>query len=142
MKKKKYLKINKILDKYNFSNFLAVQNYGIFSGDQNLHKTITIVSLIEQIKNVEGDIIEFGVWNGNTSFLIKKIIDLKKINKKIYMVDHFKGLQNFSFKDKNAVKHKNKYAGNYHLIKEVINFFNFEKIKIFSNDILNFDLKI
>ena len=58
------------------------------------------------------------------------------------MVDHFKGLQNFSLKDKNVIKYKDKYIGNYNLIKEVINFFNFKKIRIFSNDILNFDFNI
>ena len=40
-------------------------NIGLFVGNQSLFKLLTIYELIKDIKHVKGDIIEFGVWNGN-----------------------------------------------------------------------------
>ena len=37
---------------------------------------------MKEIKDVKGDVIEFGVWNGNNIILMKKIADFLKINKK------------------------------------------------------------
>ena len=39
MNKNKYIKIKKLLDKTNVSNFESVQNYGLYSGDKNFFKT-------------------------------------------------------------------------------------------------------
>ena len=70
MNTKKYKNIKKLIKKYNFSKFNLISNYGLFSGDTNLFKTLTIYDIIKRVKNLNGDIIEFGVWNGNTSLLI------------------------------------------------------------------------
>ena len=76
--------------------------------------------MIEQVKDVKGDIIELGVHNGNTSLLIKKILDIFNIKKKLYLLDHFKGLINFQKKDTLlSKKHLGKYKGD----KEKIKFF-------------------
>ena len=72
---KNYRKILKLINKYNFTKFDLITNYGLLSGDTNLFKTLTIFELIKRTKNVQGDIIEFGIWKGNTSFLIKKILE-------------------------------------------------------------------
>ena len=66
-----YKKILNIIKKFKISNFDLITNYGLFSGDTNLFKTLTIKYLIDRTAQVKGDIIEFGVWRGNTSFLIK-----------------------------------------------------------------------
>ena len=79
---KEYKKITKIIHSYKFSNFELISNYGLFCGDSNLFKTLTIKEILDRVKNIKGDIIEFGVWKGNTSFLIKKIIDIFQIKKK------------------------------------------------------------
>jgi len=79
---KKYKKITNIINSYKFNNFQLISNYGLFCGDSNLFKTLTIKEIVDRVKNVKGDIIEFGVWKGNTSFLIKKIIDIFEIKKK------------------------------------------------------------
>tara|TARA_B110000238_G_C15936560_1_gene357050 strand:+ start:332 stop:550 length:219 start_codon:yes stop_codon:yes gene_type:complete len=55
-----YKKILKIADKYNFNKFDLITNYGLFSGDTNLFKTLTIHELLKRTQNVKGDIIEFG----------------------------------------------------------------------------------
>ena len=135
MKLKKYKTIDKFAKKLNFSDFDLITNYGLFSGATNLYKTIKIIEVIESIKNIPGDIIEFGVWNGNTSLLIKKVLDIKKIKKKIFLFDHFKGLQHFSKKDPNlSIKFKKKYEGNKLKIKKIIKFFNLKNIKIIDKD--------
>ena len=79
---KKYKKIINIINNYKISKFELISNYGLYSGDTNLFKTLTIYDIVKRIKNIKGDIIEFGVWNGNTSFLIKKILDVYRIKKK------------------------------------------------------------
>jgi len=131
----KYKKINNIIKKYNISKFELITNYGLYSGDTNLYKTLTIYDLIKRIKNIKGEIIEFGVWNGNTSLLIKKILDIYKIKKTIYLFDHFKGLTHYSKNDpKNSLKWKNKYKGRKSFILEFVKFFKLKKIKIIEHD--------
>ena len=135
MNLKKYKTIDKFAKKLNFSDFDLITNYGLFSGATNLYKTIKIIEVIESIKNIPGDIIEFGVWNGNTALLIKKVLDIKKIKKKMFLFDHFKGLQHFSKKDPNSsIKFKKKYEGNKLKIKKIIKFFNLKNIKIIDKD--------
>ena len=95
---KKFRKIVSFKKKYKLTDFDLINNYGLFSGDTNLFKTLTIYKLIEQVRDVKGDIIELGVHNGNTSLLIKKILDIFNIKKKLYLLDHFKGLINFQKK--------------------------------------------
>ena len=74
LKIKKYKKILQLKKKYGFSEFELITNYGLFSGDANLYKTLTIFELINQTKDVKGDIIELGIHKGNTSLLIKNFI--------------------------------------------------------------------
>ena len=93
--KEYYKRIVKLIHKYDNDIFHIISNYGLYSGDTNLFKVLTIKELVDKIKGVPGDIIEFGVWNGNTSFLIKKILDIYKIKKKLYLFYHFKGLINY-----------------------------------------------
>ena len=76
MKSSTYKKIEKIAKKFNFTEFEIMTNYGLFCGSNNLFKTAKIIEFVNYIKHLNGDIIEFGVWNGNTSFLIKKLIDI------------------------------------------------------------------
>ena len=145
MRLKKYKKITQLTKKFKFSDFDLLTNYGLLTGDTNLFKTITIIELIESIRNIPGDIIEFGVWNGNTSLLIKKILDIKNIKKKVLLFDHFKGLKHYTKKDpKTSHAYKDSYIASKKKIKSFINFFNFKNIKIIDKDatkISHHDLK-
>jgi hypothetical protein len=132
---KKFRKIVSFKKKYKLTDFDLINNYGLFSGDTNLFKTLTIYKLIEQVKDVKGDIIELGVHNGNTSLLIKKILDIFNIKKKLYLLDHFKGLINFQKKDTLlSKKHLGKYKGDKEKIKFFLNFFGLKNVKIISKD--------
>lgn len=135
MKAIEYKKIEEIAKKYDFDLFNIMTNYGLFCGSNNLFKTIKIIDFVNNISKVNGDIIEFGVWNGNTSLLMKKVIDNLKIKKKIYLFDHFLGLNQISSKDKK--KFKGMYQGNLSLIKDLIRFFDFTNIEIIKEDAMN-----
>ena len=129
-----YKKINKIINNKNLTPLEIIQNFGLYCGDINLFKVLTIYKFIEKTKDVKGDIIEFGVWKGNTSLLIKKIIDIFNIKKKIILFDHFKGLQHFKGEPDQLKKYKNRFSSNKIDIKKIINFFNLENIRIIDKD--------
>jgi len=71
MKAKKYLSILTNYKK-NFSNDFLLKNYGLFVGDKAFYKLLKCFEILKEIKNVKGDIIEFGVWNGNNLISLKK----------------------------------------------------------------------
>lgn len=132
---KKYKKILKFKKKFRLSDFQLITNYGLFSGDTNLFKTLTIFDLIKKTSNVKGDIIELGIHEGNTSLLIKKILDVFNIKKKLYLLDHFKGLIHYEKEDtKLSEKFKGKYVGKEKQIRAFLNFFNFKNYKIINKD--------
>tara|TARA_B110000483_G_C17994253_1_gene464749 strand:- start:163 stop:846 length:684 start_codon:yes stop_codon:yes gene_type:complete len=132
---KKYKQIIKLKKRNNFSDFDIITNYGLFSGDSNLYKTLIIFDLIKQTSKVKGDVIELGIHRGNTSLLIKKILDIFKIKKNLYLLDHFKGLIHYNKKDtKLSEKLKDKYVGKRKQIEQFIKFFNLKNIKIIDKD--------
>jgi hypothetical protein len=135
LKLKKYKQILNLKKKHKFDNFGSLTNYGLFSGDTNLFKTLTIYDLIKETSTVKGDIIELGIHRGNTSLLIKKILEIFKIKKKLYLLDHFEGLIHFQAEDTaDSKKLKGQYVGLKNQIKDFIKFFNFKNIEIISQD--------
>ena len=81
LRKDKYKNIVRLKKKFNLTDFDLITNYGLFSGDTNLFKTLIIFDLIKQTSKVKGDIIELGIHKGNTSLLDKKILSIFKIKK-------------------------------------------------------------
>ena len=45
LKYKKYQKIDNLIKKYSFTNFQLITNYGLFSGNTNLFKTLKTYDL-------------------------------------------------------------------------------------------------
>ena len=81
LKGRKYLNIiNK--DKRFFTKKFILNNPGMLVGDKSFFRFLKLFELFESQKNVKGDIVEFGIWNGNNLFTIKKIIDFLKQKKK------------------------------------------------------------
>ena len=140
----KYKKILNLINKYQFNKFDLITNFGLFAGDTNVFKTLTLKEIIDKTKEVKGDVVEFGVWRGNTSLLIKKILDIYNIKKKLLLFDHFKGLDLFSKKDstkkKNNDNEKN-YVGEKKILKAFINFYKFKNIKIYDFDLIKLKKK-
>ena len=135
LRKDKYKNIVRLKKKINLTDFDLITNYGLFSGDTNLFKTLIIFDLIKQTSQVKGDIIELGIHKGNTSLLIKKILSIFKIKKKLYLLDHFRGLIHYNEEDTYlSKKFKGQYVGKKNQIKEFLNFFNFKNITIIDKD--------
>ena len=132
---KKYKKIIRLVKKNKFTTFDAITSYGLLSGDTNLFKTLKIFELIIQTKNLDGDIIELGIHKGNTSLLLKKILEIYKIKKNIYLLDHYKGLTHFSKNDPDfSKKYKGKYKSSKKIIKDFLNFFKLKKVYFIDKD--------
>ena len=135
LKKSKYKKILKLKKKFRFTDFELITNYGLFSGDTNLFKTLTIFDLVKQTASVKGDIIELGIHKGNTSLLFKKILDIFKIKKKLYLLDHFKGLIHYGKQDTQHSRiFKGQFVGKKKQIRSFIDFFKFKNIEIIDKD--------
>ncbi len=129
---KNYLKILK----NSFSKKFILQNSGILIGDKALYRQIKILEIIEKTKKIKGDIIEFGIWNGNNLFFIKKVVDYYKLKKKVIGYDNFSGFPNPAKLKKSK---KGKYIGKPELIKKMIKFFNIKNINIINDDIINLE---
>ena len=114
-----------------FSKTFILKNFGLFIGDKSLFKILKCFELIEQIKNIKGDVVEFGVWNGNNLITMKKIFDYFKIKKNIIGYDNFKGMP---IPDK-----KNYFVGEIDLINYIKKFFRLGNIKIIKDDIMNLE---
>ena len=99
LQSKNYRKILKNYNK-NLSKDFILRNWGTLSGDKSFYRTLKLFQLISKTQKIKGDIVEFGVWNGNNLLTIKKIIDFLKLNKTLYGYDHFQGLKNPNKKDK------------------------------------------
>ena len=118
----------------NFSKRFILENFGMLLGDKSFYRFLKLSEILQKTKNVKGDIIEFGIWNGNNLFTIKKISDYYDLKKKIYGFDNFSGFPN---PPKFKKKKTGKYIGKPKLIKKMIKFFNLQKIFIVNDDIMN-----
>ena len=138
---KKYLSILKRDNKI-FNKKFIFQNSGMLMGDKSFYRMLLIYNLLNELKNVKGNIVEFGIWNGNNLFTIKKIIDFLKFKKKIIGYDDFSGFPNPVGYKKKKNKKKGIYSGNPGLIKFIIKFFKLDNILIVNDDILNLNKHI
>lgn len=127
---KKYLKV--IRRKKKLSKEYILQNFGSLIGDRSLFKFLVCFELLKKTKKIKGDIVEFGVWNGNNLLSLKKIHDYLNLNKKIIGYDHFKGMP----KDSRDF-FRNSFHGDIRFLKKLIKFFGFENIRLINDDILN-----
>lgn len=65
------------------------------------YKLYEIWKAVEQVKHLEGDILEVGVWRGGSGCLIAKKCRLEKIPSTVYLCDTFEGLVKATEKDSN-----------------------------------------
>ena len=54
----------------------------------------TICKLLDETKNIKGDIAEIGCYDGSTTVFLNKYMDAVNIQKKYYAMDTFKGFEN------------------------------------------------
>jgi hypothetical protein len=129
---KNYLKILN----NNLSKKFILENTGMLIGDKAIYRQIKIIEIIQKIKKIKGDVVEFGIWHGNNLFFMKKIIDFFKLKKNVIGYDNFSGFPNPAKLKKSK---KGKYIGKPELIKKLLKFFKLSNVKIINDDILNLD---
>ena len=128
MKARKYFSILTSYKK-KFSKKFIIKNYGLFIGDKAIYKLLKCFEILNEVKNVKGDIIEFGVWNGNNLITLKKMMEYLKIKKNLIGYDSFKGMP---FKD-----HGNIFKGDKQLVNYIKNFFNLKNVNLIEDDFMN-----
>ncbi len=124
---KEYFKILKYSNK--FDKKFILKNFGLFLGDKTTFRFFSIFEIVKKIKSINGDIIEFGVWNGNNLLTIKKTIEYLNINKTLIGFDHFKGMP--------FLTNGNDFSGDKKLLEYFIKFFKFKKVKLIDDDFNN-----
>ena len=124
-------KYNNIISNYRrtITNKFLIKNTGLFIGDKALYKIVKIFEILKSIKKVNGEIIEFGVWNGNNLVTIKKLIDYLEMNKEVIGYDNFRGMK--------KADEGNLFKGNLNLLTYIIKFFKLSKVRLIRDDILN-----
>lgn len=137
--RKNYLNLVHFSKKYLKTELDKISRHGLTIGSLSLYRILEYDRILSEIKNIKGDIIEFGSYDGNNFFLLKKLLDLKKIKKKIYTVDHSKGLKDFSeiefaIKKKKLNMYKKPNANK--LIKDLIKFFKFDNAYFINKDVM------
>ena len=125
---KRYLKVIKQYTK-TFSKEFIIKNYGSFIGDKSVHRFLVCFELLNKTKKIRGDVVEFGVWNGNNLFVIKKILDFLKSKKKVIGYDHFKGMP--------KADNHNYFKGDKKFINYITKFYRLKNIRIINDDIMN-----
>ena len=116
---RKYLSLIK-RKKINNKNFIF-KNQAMLMGDKSFYRILKLQELFTELKKVKGDIIEFGIWNGNNLFAMKKILEFIGQKRKIFGFDNFMGFPNPVGFNKSKSK-KGIYAGDPKIIKFIINF--------------------
>ncbi len=65
-------------------------------------ETDTLLELLEQTLNLEGDVVEFGCYRGDTSVLFKRLLEKKNSEKILWLYDSFEGLPAKTKEDQSA----------------------------------------
>jgi len=96
--KKKDIQKRDLVKQY-FSNYAHVYTNHNQMGDTidhmmsyNEHKVVLTYLQHVLDNKVEGDIVEFGCFRGNTTVAMQRLLDLNNSDKKIYVYDSFEGL--------------------------------------------------
>ncbi len=108
------IKLKKINRKANYENIYPGARYAPWLNDNEFNKNYEIIKdytlvdkyrcyelwkLMEEVRDVEGAIIEIGVWRGGTGLLIAKKAQTLGINDSVYLCDTFSGVVNAGHND-------------------------------------------
>lgn len=114
--------------KQRFGNTLFdfIDHYPLFACPQTMLRNHYILSLLNSIHCIPGDICEFGTWKGATAVFAAKMLDElePQSNRKIIVFDNFSGLPKPSDDDGlNAASQIGNYCGDIDSLEYVINSF-------------------
>lgn len=91
-----WLELNSIIEDYNLSKKIILQNYMTFIQRRDIVQTLAYYELFSQIKDKPGSIIEAGVFMGNGLFTWAKFLETfcpSDRGRKVYGFDNFKGYE-------------------------------------------------
>jgi|TARA_B110000467_G_scaffold157343_1_gene171977 hypothetical protein len=132
-----FLEIKDVLTKYKIDSYTSFQNFALYSSHNKVERYFVIYDLIKRSLPIQGDVIEFGIWNGNNTVFISKILSVLKSNKKIFGVDHFKGLDKKDFSGFDKSEFIDRWKGNYEQLQDVIKFFELDNISIINSHVMH-----
>jgi hypothetical protein len=130
-----FLKVKEILSKYEVDSYTSFQNFALFSSHNKVERYLVVYDLIKRSLCAEGDVIEFGIWNGNNTVFISKILSILKSDKKVFGIDHFKGLDVEDFTDFDKEEFIDRWKGNYEQLQDVIKFFELDNMSIINTHV-------
>jgi hypothetical protein len=108
--------------------FEYIDHWQLYVGQENLSRFLTIYETLKEIKNVPGDVVELGSWQGANLIGIAKSLRYLNPNdpKKIYSFDSFEGLTNPAIEDKFDETLRGKYRGDFSNLEAVISLYDFQ----------------
>ncbi len=115
-----------IKERFGNTLFDFIDQYPLFACPQTMLRYHYILSLLNSIHGVPGDICEFGTWKGATAVFAAKMLDEiePQSNRKIIVFDNFCGLPKPSDEDGiNAVSQIGNYQGDVDSLEYIIDSF-------------------
>ena len=119
-----------------FTNYLYINK--LTKGKDSLSKRIRFYSLYQTLKNIlskypNQNIVECGCFNGCSTYIIAKLLEKNKFEKKFYIFDSFVGLSDFAKEDLTKEKQHqpiaNYFKANEKQFNDIFNQFPFISIK-------------
>lgn len=112
-----------------------IDAFGLYAGVQTTARFLAMYELLKLSLAIPGHIAEFGVWKGNNTLFMAKVLELMQPNtyKHIYGFDSFEGLpapvdQDLQGQDAaNAGAYEGMYKGDLGRLQRMIDFFGFEE---------------
>ena len=109
--------------------FDYIDHWQLYVGQENLSRFLTIYEILKEIKDIPGDVVELGSWQGANLLGIAK--SLKYLNlhqqKKLYSFDSFEGLTNPAKEDQFDETLRGKYRGDFRKLEAIISLYDLEE---------------
>lgn len=87
-----------------------------------------IIDSTQQILDIEGDIIEVGVYEGGSANIINNILTFNSSSKKLFLCDTFEGLKDSSEDINDCTLPNGAFASDFENVKNI--FSNYENVKV------------
>jgi hypothetical protein len=126
-------------------NKIYLDSLQLFLQKCDVRDTYDFYQMLKQVKNVPGDVIEFGSFQGHSGWIISKVVEAMNGNKQVYLCDTF---ENFPVEELGVDQFwSNTHAVNYEEVKskftdlEFVNFVKgdfFETVPKLNADLFSF----
>lgn len=129
------LQLEKMIDQFKISPLELINGFPIYARRTSLKHFLALYELFRNTINLPGDIVELGVFRGQTLMMWANFLECRNIGdrtKKVWGFDNFRGFRKLRREDGPSYKHvhkrKDDYGAGY--FEDVLN----EAIRIFDQD--------